>query len=139
VTPNERQHRDVVVFDGVCNLCSRSVRFIIAHEAVPHFEFAPVQSPAGQRLLKRFGFAPDDVKTFVLIAGGKAYVRSDAAIRIARHLRGAWKLTALVWILPRPLRDWLYDVIARNRYRWFGRTDVCMVPTPEVRSRFLFD
>jgi predicted DCC family thiol-disulfide oxidoreductase YuxK len=128
---------DIVVFDGVCNLCAHSVRFILRHEAAPHFQFAPLQSPAGTRLLKTFGFSPDDAKTFVLIAEGRSYVRSDAAIRIAKRLKGAWKLVGLVRVIPRPIRNWMYDVVARNRYRWFGRTEACMVPTPELRSRFL--
>ena len=128
---------DIVVFDGVCNLCAHSVRFILRHEAAPHFQFAPLQSPAGTRLLKTFGFSPDDAKTFVLIADGRPYVRSDAAIRIAKRLKGAWKLVGLVRVIPRPIRNWMYDVVARNRYRWFGRTEACMVPTPELRSRFL--
>jgi predicted DCC family thiol-disulfide oxidoreductase YuxK len=128
---------DIVVFDGVCNLCAHSVRFILCHEAVPHFLFAPLQSPAGTRLLKAFGFSPDDAKTFVLIADGRTYVRSDAAIQIAKRLKGAWKLVGLVRVIPRPIRNWMYDVVARNRYRWFGRTEACMVPTSELRSRFL--
>ena len=128
---------DIVVFDGVCNLCAHSVRFILRHEAAPHFQFAPLQSPAGTRLLKTFGFSPDDAKTFVLIADGRPYVRSDAAIRIAKRLKGAWKLVGLVRVIPRPIRNWMYDVVARNRYRWFGRTEACMVPTPELQSRFL--
>jgi predicted DCC family thiol-disulfide oxidoreductase YuxK len=128
---------DIVVFDGVCNLCSHSVRFILRHEASSHLKFAPMQSPAGARLLKEFGFSTDDVKTFVVVVNGKVHVRSDAAIQISKHLRGVWKLSGVVWIIPRPIRDWLYDVVARNRYRWFGKKEVCMVPTPEVRSRFL--
>jgi len=130
---------DIVVFDGVCNLCNRSVRFILRHEASPHFQFAPLQSPAGARLLKTFGFSPKDAKTFVLIAGGKSYVKSDAAIRIATHLKGAWKLAGCVRVIPRPIRDWIYDSVARNRYRWFGKTDICMVPPPELQSRFLYE
>ena len=128
---------DVVVFDGVCNLCNRSVRFILRHEAEPQIQFAPLQSPAGARLLRQHDFSVDDLRTFVLVSGERAYVRSDAAIRIARHLKGGWKFLGLLRIVPRPLRDWAYDVVARNRYRWFGRTDTCMVPTPELRSRFL--
>ena len=127
----------MVVFDGVCNLCNRSVRFILRHEAEPEIQFSPMQSPAGARLLRQHNLSVDDLRTFVLVSGERAYVRSDAAIRIARHLKGGWKWLGLLRIVPRPLRDWAYDVVARNRYRWFGRTDTCMVPTPELRSRFL--
>ena len=130
---------DIVVFDGVCNLCNHSVQFILRHEAAPHFQFAPLQTPAGTRLMKAFGFSVDEAKTFVLITDGKPYAKSDAAIRIARHLKGAWKLAGLIRVVPRPIRDWIYDVVARNRYRWFGKTDACMVPTPELRARFLYE
>lgn len=129
--------RDVVIFDGICNLCSHSVQFILRHEAKPEIVFASLQSAPGARLLREFNFNPDDAKTFVLISGGEAYVKSAAAIRVARQFRGAWKLLAAFWVIPRPVRDYLYDVVARNRYRWFGRLEACMVPTPELANRFL--
>lgn len=128
---------NVVIFDGVCNLCAHSVRFILDHEANDALRFTPLQSPAGARLMRELGLDPDDAKTFVLIADGKAHTRSDAAIRVARHLRGGWKLLGAIRIIPRPLRDWAYDIVARNRYRWFGRFDTCMAPTPELRARFI--
>ena len=128
---------DVVIFDGVCNLCVRSVKFIINHEADQLLRFTPLQSPAGARLLREYGFDPEDAKSFVLVADGKPYVKSDAAIRVARHLRGGWRLIGAIKIIPRPIRNWTYDVIARNRYRWFGRSEGCMVPTPELLSRFV--
>ena len=128
---------DVVIFDGVCNLCAQSVKFILNHEAEARLRFVPLQSPAGARLMREFGFSPEDAKTFVLISDGKPYVKSAAAIRIAGYLRGIWKFLGIVRVLPRPIRDWAYDVIARNRYRWFGRADSCMVPTSELRARFI--
>ena len=128
---------DIVIFDGVCNLCVRSVKFIINHEADQFLRFTPLQSPAGRRLLREYGFDPEDAKSFVLVADGKPYVKSDAAIRVARHLRGGWRLIGAIKIIPRPIRNWTYDVIARNRYRWFGRSEGCMVPTPELLSRFV--
>ncbi len=87
--------------------------------------------------MREHGFNPEDTKSFILIADGKVYARSDAAIRIARYFRGAWRLLGAVKIIPRPVRDWAYDIVARNRYRWFGRQESCMVPTPELRARFL--
>jgi len=87
--------------------------------------------------MRELGFDPEDARTFVLIADGKPYVRSDAAIRVSRYFRGAWKLLGAVKIIPRPIRDWAYDSVARNRYRWFGRVDACRVPTPELRARFI--
>lgn len=128
---------EVVIFDGVCNLCAGTVRFIVRHEARPTLRFVALQSPAGARLMREHGFDPGDVKSFVLVADGRAYSKSDAAIRITRHLRGAWRALAVMKAVPRPVRDWAYDRVAGNRYRWFGRTDACMVPTPELRARFI--
>ncbi|WP_212758186.1 DCC1-like thiol-disulfide oxidoreductase family protein [Usitatibacter palustris] len=113
------------------------MKFILAHESAPTLRFVALQSPAGARLMREFGFSPEDAKTFVLVAGGRSYVKSDAAIRVAGYLRGIWRGLAAVRILPRPVRDWAYDIVARNRYRWFGRTESCMVPTPELRARFI--
>jgi predicted DCC family thiol-disulfide oxidoreductase YuxK len=129
--------RDVVIFDGVCNLCTHSVKFILAHEAEPKLRFVPLQSSAGARMLRDYGFSPEDAKTFVLVADGQAYVKSDAAIRVARYLRPGWRTLGVIRVFPRPFRDWVYDAVARNRYRWFGRTESCMVPTPEIRERFI--
>ena len=128
---------DVVIFDGLCNLCDHSVKFILNHEASQTLRFTPLQSPAGARLMREFGFDPDDAKTFVLIADGRPYVRSDAAIRISRYLSGAWKLLGVVRFIPQPIRDGLYNVVARNRYRWFGRFETCAVPTQELKARFI--
>lgn len=130
---------DVVIFDGMCKLCARCVRFILAHEADHGLRFTPGQSPAGARLMRELGLDPEDARTFVLISNGKAYVKSEAAVRVAGHLRGRWKLLRAIKAIPRPLRDWAYDLIARKRYRWFGRSATCMVPTPEQRARFLED
>ena len=130
------QH-EVVIFDGLCNLCAHSVKFILDHEAAPVLRFTSLQSPAGTRLLSELGFDPADARTFVLVADGSAYAKSDAAIRVASYLRGAWKLIGALKIIPRPIRDWLYDVVARNRYRWFGRREVCVAPSPDLRARFI--
>ena len=128
---------DVLIFDGVCNLCAHSVKFILNHESEPVLRFVPLQSSAGARLMREFGFSTDDAKTFVLVSGGRSYVKSDAAIRVAGYLRGIWRVLGVIRIFPRPVRDWAYDVVARNRYRWFGRTESCMVPTADLRARFI--
>ena len=128
---------DIVVFDGVCKLCARSVRFILAHERRPALMFASLQSAAGSRLAREFGFDPEDARTFVLVSAGRCYVKSEAALRVARFLRMPWRLIGVVRIFPRPLRDLAYDAVARNRYRWFGRRDACMVPSETVVKRFL--
>ena len=129
----------VVIFDGVCHLCARSVRFILHCEAAPTLRFVPLQSPAGVRLLKAHGFDPEDARTFVLLINDTVIVKSDAAIRIAEEFRWPWKALQALSILPLPLRDWIYDRVAQNRYRWFGRSATCMVPTPALRHRFIED
>jgi len=130
---------NLVIFDGVCNLCVHSVQFILHHEANPEFRFAPVQSPYGARRMRELGLDPEDAKTFVVIANGTAYTKSDAAIELSRYFRAPWRWLAAVRIIPRPVRDWVYSLFAKNRYQWFGRTDECMVPTPEITSRFVED
>jgi predicted DCC family thiol-disulfide oxidoreductase YuxK len=127
----------IVLFDGVCHLCNGSVNFIIERDPERRFRFAPIQSPIGQELLRRHDLPPDAIDTVVLIEGEKAYTRSTAALRIARRLGGLWPI-AYAWIIvPRPIRDAVYKLVARNRYKWFGKKDACMMPTPEVRERFL--
>ena len=128
---------NLVIFDGVCNLCAHSVKFILDHEAGQTLRFTPLQSPAGARFMRELGLDPGDAKTIVLIADGRPYMRSDAAIRISQYFDGAWKLLGMIRIVPRPIRDWAYDIVARNRYRWFGRFDTCMVPTPQLKARFI--
>ena len=128
---------NLVIFDGRCGLCARSIGFILDHEAGAMLRFTPLQSPLGARLLAELGLDPGDAKTFVLIAGGKAHVKSDAAIEVSRFLRGGWKYLGAIRYVPRPIRDRAYDVVARNRYRWFGRLDACRVPSPGLRARFI--
>jgi predicted DCC family thiol-disulfide oxidoreductase YuxK len=130
---------DIVIFDGVCNLCARSVQFILKHESEPRFLFSPVQSAAGVRILETHGFSAIEVDSFVLVSDGKVYTRSTAALRIAKHFKGAWQLLRLLWAVPRPLRDVLYNFVARNRYSWFGKSDSCLVPSAELRARFRYD
>jgi predicted DCC family thiol-disulfide oxidoreductase YuxK len=126
----------VVVFDGVCNFCSWGVRFILRHDKAGRISFAPMQSRVGRELLQRNGIDPSNVETFLLVKGANVYVRSDAALEIARDL-GPWRSLRAFGVLPRPVRDWAYSVIARNRYTWFGKKDACFLPTAEERARFL--
>jgi predicted DCC family thiol-disulfide oxidoreductase YuxK len=128
----------LVLFDGVCVLCSGWVRFIIEHDPAARFKFALVQSPYGSRLARRLGINLDNPETNAVVVGGQAHFKSDAAIAIFSRLhRFAW-VRGFAYV-PRPLRDWLYDVAARSRYRVFGRTDQCMIPTPELAARFVED
>jgi predicted DCC family thiol-disulfide oxidoreductase YuxK len=123
----------VVLFDGVCNLCNGAVRFILARDPAARFRFASLQSDAARRLWGDGGPA----ETIVLLDAGKTYVKSTAALRIARGLRFPWPLLYAFVAVPRPVRDLIYDWVARHRYRWFGKRDTCMLPTPELRERFL--
>jgi len=129
----------LLLFDGECKFCSGVVGFVLHHESDRRLRFAAVQSAAGSRELRRLGLAPDEVDTFVLLLNDHAYFRSEAAIRLAGMLRWPWSLVRYLRVLPRSLRDRAYDVLARNRYRWFGRYDRCMIPGPDVRDRFVSD
>jgi predicted DCC family thiol-disulfide oxidoreductase YuxK len=129
--------KPVVLFDGVCNLCSFWVRFAIARDPAARLRFAPVQSDRGQDFLRRRNLPTDLFESFYLIEDGRVYEKSTAFLRMVRYLCRPWPLLRAVWILPRPLRDWLYDRIARNRYRLFGRRDRCLMPSPEIANRFL--
>ncbi|MEW8972155.1 MAG: thiol-disulfide oxidoreductase DCC family protein [Mesobacillus sp.] len=126
----------VILFDGVCNFCDASVQFILDRDEKELFRFASLQSDAGMELLKKYN-VPDDVDSMILIEDGKVYYKSSAALRISRHLRGAWKLLYVFMIVPAPIRNIVYDLIAKNRFKWFGQKDSCMLPPPNVRKRFL--
>ena len=128
---------EIIVFDGVCNLCNGAVNFIIDRDPQNRFRFVAMQSETGRELVKRYPPAAGPVDSIVLIKEGQSYVKSDAALKIARQLSGAWPLLTVFRIFPRFLRDWGYDLIARNRYRFFGREDACRIPTPELKARFL--
>ncbi len=126
----------VVLFDGVCNLCNASVTFVIDHDPRGYFRFSPLESSAEHLLLQ--GVVRENLPdSIVLLEASGYYTQSDAALRIARRLSGAWPLLYALIVVPRPLRNHIYAWIARHRYKWFGRTDACRVPTPELRERFL--
>jgi len=127
----------VVLYDGVCNVCSGSVRFILPRDHQARFRFASLQSAAAARLLSACGGKPGSLDSLVLVENGRCYQRSDAVLRIAARLPFPWKLAGALRIIPRPIRDGLYRSFAARRYRWFGRKDVCDVPPPDWRERFL--
>jgi predicted DCC family thiol-disulfide oxidoreductase YuxK len=129
--------RPIVLFDGVCNLCNSSVNFLIDHDPHGRLRFAALQSETGQCLLRRFGLRTTDFDTLVLVDGRHCYTRSTAVLRIAARLEGPWRFAAGLLLLPAFLRDPLYNLLARRRYRWFGKSDACRMPTPELRARFL--
>jgi predicted DCC family thiol-disulfide oxidoreductase YuxK len=130
----------IILFDGVCNLCSRTVSFLVRRDRASRFRFASLQSDAARRICQQHGLpAPTarDPDSIIVISDGRVLERSDAALAIAARLPFPWPVLGLFRILPRRLRDWIYLLVARNRYRWFGRSDGCMIPNPELRSRFI--
>jgi predicted DCC family thiol-disulfide oxidoreductase YuxK len=129
----------VILFDGVCNFCNASVNFVIKRDKHGYFRFAPLQEPKGAEIARRYGIDPTRLDTFVLVERGRAYRKSGGALRVARRLGGLYPLGYALIAVPPFIRDFFYDWFARRRYRWFGKRDACMVPTPEVRERFLVD
>ncbi|WP_017811506.1 MULTISPECIES: thiol-disulfide oxidoreductase DCC family protein [Paenibacillus] len=127
----------IVLVDGVCHFCQGATKFIIKRDPKGIFHFASIQSEVGQKLMQKGGLRTDTMDTFVLIEKGQFYTRSTAALRIARRLRYAWPLLYAFIVVPKMLRNSVYNLIARNRYRWFGKSDQCMLPTPEIRERFI--
>ncbi|MDO3408629.1 thiol-disulfide oxidoreductase DCC family protein [Saccharibacillus sp. CPCC 101409] len=138
VRAEDRLREPIVLIDGVCHFCQGAVRFIVKRDPKGVFRFASLQSEPGTELAGGTGFeASGEPNTLVLIENGRKYVRSTAALRIARRLRFPWPLLYALILVPRPLRDAVYRYIARNRYRWFGKDDTCPIPPPGVRKRFL--
>ena len=126
----------VILFDGVCNFCNGAVNFIIRHDGEKKFKFAPLQSEIGQQMQAKYGIG-EDVDSIILVENDKAYTYSTAGLRVAKGLGGIWSLGYVFIIVPTFIRDYLYRLFAKNRYRLFGRQDACMLPTPDVRERFL--
>lgn len=126
----------IVLFDGDCNLCNHSVQWIIKRDPEAKFAFASLQSHVGRQWITTYALN-ESLKSFVLIENGRSYVKSDAALRVAKQLKGIWKLASIGLIIPRRLRDGVYDFIANRRYKWFGKRDYCLLSTPELRQRFL--
>lgn len=127
----------IILFDGVCNLCNSSVNFIIDHDKKNVFRFASLQSDAGQTLLKKFNLNVKDFNSIILVENDKFYERSSAVLKIVKKFPGLWKLLYLFIIIPPPVRNFVYDIIADNRYKWFGKKESCRVPTPELKEKFL--
>jgi predicted DCC family thiol-disulfide oxidoreductase YuxK len=126
----------IILFDGICNFCNSSVQFIINRDPKGSFQFASLQSEIGQELLKKHNI-PQTTDSFVLIDNHKAYVESTAALKVCSHLTWPWKLFGVCMIFPKPLRDRVYRWIAGNRYKWFGKQESCMLPSQNMRDRFI--
>jgi predicted DCC family thiol-disulfide oxidoreductase YuxK len=131
------KERPIVLFDGVCNLCNQIVQFVIKKDKKKQFLFASLQGKTGQEVLKKFNLSSNDFNSFIMVEGDKIYTRSTAALRMMKKLSGGWKLFYGLIVFPRFIRDTVYNWIARNRYKWYGKKDECMIPTPELRERFL--
>ncbi|HEY5124496.1 MAG TPA: DCC1-like thiol-disulfide oxidoreductase family protein [Ignavibacteria bacterium] len=127
----------LILFDGVCNFCNSSVNFIIRRDKKNIFRFASLQSETGQKCLSEFNFSQTEFDTIILIEKGELYTRSTAALRIAKSIRGIWKLFYIFIIIPRPIRNYFYDLLSRNRYKWFGKRYACRIPSEEEKNRFL--
>jgi predicted DCC family thiol-disulfide oxidoreductase YuxK len=128
---------NLLLFDGVCNLCNGVVQSVIRHDRAGRFRFAALQSEAGQAVLQQLGLPTEQFDSFVYVTEGRLFTESTAALRVARDLGGVWQLLYALIIVPRPIRDAVYRWVARNRYWFFGKQESCMMPTPELRARFL--
>ena len=127
----------IILFDGICNLCNSSVQYVIKHDPGGLFKFAALQSEAGQRILHRHNLPDEKFSSFILIENGQVFTRSSAALRVAKKLKGIRKLLYALILFPPSIRTFVYDLIAKNRYRWFGKKESCMVPGPGLQQRFL--
>jgi predicted DCC family thiol-disulfide oxidoreductase YuxK len=127
----------ILLFDGPCNLCNKGVQFFLRRDKTGTIQFASLQSMKGQELLRRFKLPVSDFDSLVLVQGGQYWLKSDAIIKASFLLGGAYKLSLVLKIIPKGLRDFMYSRIASNRYRWFGKSDVCFLPDPMYRDRFL--
>lgn len=128
---------NIILFDGVCNFCNSGINYVIAHDKNKTFKFSPLQSQTGIELQQKFKITPIDLNTILLIKNDKIYNKSTAVLCIAKELNSISKLLFIFIIVPKPLRDIVYSYIAKNRYKWFGKKDTCMIPTDDVKSRFL--
>jgi predicted DCC family thiol-disulfide oxidoreductase YuxK len=127
----------VILFDGVCNLCSGFVQVMIRIDKKGQFKFASIQSDYGQKALQKFKLPTEEISTVVMVDRERVYTHADVALQIALRLGGLWRLFAVFYLIPRPLRNLIYNWVARNRYRWFGQKESCMIPTPELKNRFV--
>jgi predicted DCC family thiol-disulfide oxidoreductase YuxK len=127
----------ILLFDGVCNFCSGTVSFVIRRDPRAQFRFAALQSDAGRTLLEHHGLSQNEFDTAVVVRDGRAYTKSDAALEVVRHLRTPWSWLFVLRIVPKPIRNFIYDRVAKHRYSLFGRKDECLIPSPDVRQRFL--
>tara|TARA_B110000093_G_C12704030_1_gene299434 strand:+ start:166 stop:576 length:411 start_codon:yes stop_codon:yes gene_type:complete len=130
-------YQPLVLFDGVCNLCNSSVQYVIKHDRYNKFKFASLQSDAAKEILLQFNENNSDLNSIILIDNNKIFKKSLAILRLLKILGGIYTLLYIFIIIPKPLRDWVYDYIAKNRYKWYGKKDSCMIPTKELKNKFI--
>lgn len=131
------ENKSLILFDGVCNLCNSSVNFIIKHDPKELFLFASLQSDAAKEILLQLNEEKIKMDSILLIEEGEIFEKSSAALRISKKLNKGFKLLYIFIVLPKPIRNFVYDYIAKNRYKWYGKKDSCMIPTPELKQRFI--
>ena len=134
---NKQLTHSIILFDGVCNLCNGAVNFVIKRDPGNVFKFTPLQEKQGVLLLKKHAIDAQELDSIVLVENKKVYTKSSAALRIARKLSNLWPLFFVLLIIPSFIRDGVYDFIAKNRYKWFGKKERCIIPTPGLREKFL--
>ncbi|MEP6724850.1 MAG: thiol-disulfide oxidoreductase DCC family protein [Bacteroidota bacterium] len=130
-------NKKIVLFDGVCNLCSNSVQFILKKDKKNQFLFGSLQGKAGQEYLRKFNLPANTFNSFMLVEDQKLYTRSAAGLRMLKHLGSGWSLLYAFIIIPKFIRDGIYNLVAKNRYKWFGKKDACWIPTPALKAKFL--
>jgi len=132
------KHKQLILFDGVCNLCNASIQYVIQHDKKDRFRYAPLQSTIGKQVLEKFKVDPSQTDSILLYSqeNGLA-VKSSAALKVAKHLGFPRNLLSVFLIVPAFIRNWVYDYIAANRYKWYGKKEECMIPTPELKAKFL--
>jgi len=134
---NIQQKHKIILFDGVCNLCNATVNTVIKRDKKDRFRFAALQSDIGKSLMRKYDINPLETDSIILIAGDSYYVKSTAALHISRSLSAAYPLFYIFIIIPAFIRNLIYDYIAKNRYKWYGKKESCMVPTPDLMDKFL--
>ncbi len=127
----------IILFDGVCNFCNSSVNFVIKHDKKNHFLFAPLQSETAKKLLEKFNIDSSKTDSFILIENNKAYLKSTAALRVTKHLNKLYPLLYAFLITPPFIRNSVYNLVAKNRYKWFGKKEICMIPSAEIKGKFI--
>lgn len=133
-----KDDKKIILFDGVCNLCNSSIQFVIRRDKKNRYKFAALQSDTAKILLNERGIDSSQIDSIILIDPNTAYyIKSSAALEIGKSFGGGWRLLSIFEWVPRPIRDWIYDLIAKNRYSWFGKQNDCMIPTPELKAKFL--